>query len=236
MVSCKSILVRTAIFLLFLLATFPAYGQRATVGINVGASSDQFGTLPQVTAADLGLDGQFILFPANKDGSPNIVVGGELRAPADTSDHATEFAIFAGPHFPVRNFTFGFNVQIRKILMPHAEVSGTVLDRFNMELLEIPVVLKYKFGPAKRAYIEAQGQPEFTPRFKAHGPSLSGVPYPNFDYGYTVRGTVGYVVGKWYVKGSYENRIFKFVDNANNRYDIYNWRSNNLTGGIGLIF
>lgn len=237
---CKSTVVhigvRTAIFLVFLLATIPAYSQRGTLGIDVGASSDKFGAQPQTTAPDLGLNALFTLFQANKDGRPNIVLGGELRAPDDTSTHATEFAVFGGPIFPWGNFSIGLNAGIRKILLPHAQVDGTILDRYDMELLELPLILKYKFGPDKRAFIQVQGEPEFTPRFKSSLKSLIGVPHPNFDHAYTVRGSLGYSFGKWYVKGTYETRYFKFLDNQNNPLGLYNWRSNNLTGGVGLNF
>lgn len=238
---CKSIFCRTGLFLLFLLATFPAFGQRGTIGIDAGVTSDKFGAQSQLTAADLGVDGQVTLIHANKDGRPDIVLGGELRIPSDSSTHASEFAVFGGPIFPWGNFSIGLNPGIRKILLPHAEVDGTVLNRYNMELLEVPLVLKYKFGPGKRAFIQAQGAPEFTPRFKAsyapsYNQSQGPPPHPNFDHGYTVRGSVGYIVGKWYVKGTYETRYFEFQQNANNPQGLYNWRSNNISGGVGLVF
>ena len=232
---CKSMLVRTGLILISLLAAVPAFSQRGTVGIDAGVSSDKFGAQPQTSAADLGLNGQFNLRQA-KDGGPNIVLGAELRAPSDTSSHATEYAIFGGPIFPWGNLSIGFNVGIRKILQPHAQIDGTILDRFNLELLETPVVLKYKFGSTRRAFIEAQGEPEYTPHFKSSLKSLVGVPHPNFDHGYTIRGSLGYSFGKWYVKGTYETRYIKFEQNPNNPVGIYNWRSNNITGGVGLNF
>ena len=236
---CKSIFVRTGLFFLFLLAASTAYGQRGTLDIDAGAVSDEFGSQPKVTAAEFGLNGQFALIQANKDGRPSIVLGGELRLPSDTSTHATEFAVFGGPIFPIGNFSIGVNAEVRRIYLPPAQVNGTTLDRFNMGLLELPVILRYKFGPGKRVFVEARGEPEFTPHFSASSStkaSLEGVPHPNFDYGYTVRGTLGYIVGKWYVKGAYETRYFKFIDNQNNPLGLYNWRSNNITGGVGLIF
>jgi hypothetical protein len=232
---CKSILVRTGLFLVFLLATIPAFSQRGTIGIDAGVTSDKFGAQPQATAPDLGLDGKFNLLKA-KDGGPNIVVGAELRVPSDTSAHAIEYAIFGGPIFPWGNLSIGFNVGIRKIVQPHAQLPGIILDRYNLELLETPVVLKYKFGPDKRAFIEAQGGPEFTPHFKSSLKSLSGVPHPDFDHGYTIRGSLGYNLGKWYVKGTYETRYFKFLPDVNNPAGMYNWRSNNISGGVGLNF
>ena len=80
-----------------------------------------------------------------------------------------------------------------------------------------------------------QGAPEFTPRFKKAGSTLQ-LPHPNFDHGYFVRGTVGYSLGKWYVKASYESRYFKFLENPNNPTNLYNWRSNVITGGVGFVF
>jgi len=235
---CKAHLVRMyCFFLLFLLATVPAYCQRGTIGIDAGQVSDKFGALSPITAADLGLNAQFTLIPANKEGRPNIVVGAELNVPTNTSSHATEFAIFGGPLFAIgQNFSAGFNVQIRKILLPSTTVSNVIVNRFDMELVELPIVLKYKFGPGRRAFVQAQGEPEFTPRFRTSLAALSGVPHPNFDYGYTVRGSVGYTFGKWYAKGTYETRYFKFVSNLNNPVNLYNWRSNRILGGVGLNF
>jgi hypothetical protein len=63
------------------------------------------------------------------------------------------------------------------------------------------------------------------------------LPHPSFDHGYTFRGSVGYTFGKWwYVKGSYETRYFKFADNLGNPSSLYNWKSNLITGGVGLRF
>jgi hypothetical protein len=231
----KALLIRTYLFLLFLLAAVPAYCQRGTIGVDVGQVSDKFGALAPITAPDLGLNAQFTVIPA-KDGSPNVVVGGEVRVSSDNAKHATEFAVFGGPLFPWGNFSAGFNVEIRKILLPSATVDNVVLNRFNMELLELPIVLKYKFGPGKRAFVQAQGEPEFTPRFRVSVASLNPVAHPNFDYGYTVRGSLGYIFGKWYAKGSYETRYFKFIANPNNPSNLYNWRSNLITGGVGLVF
>ena len=234
---CKAHLVRTCGFILLLLATVPAYCQRGTIGIEAGQVSDKYGALSALTAADLGLNAQYTLIRANKDGLPNIDIGGELRVPSDTSAHAIEFAIFGGPHFPAgKSFEAGFNVEIRKILTPSTTVNNVVVSRFDMELLELPVVLKYKFGRDRRGFIQVQGNPEFTPRFRTSLKTLAGVPHPNFDYGYTVRGSVGYSFGKWYAKGSYETRYFKFTSNPANPLNLYNWRSDLITGGVGLNF
>jgi len=240
MKACKAHLVRWYRFLLilpvFLLAAVPAFSQRGNFGIDVGQVSDKFGALAPVTAPDFGLNGQITIIQANKDGRPNIVAGGELRLASDTSAHATEFAVFGGPSFPIHNFSVGLNAQVRKILLPTAFVDNTSFQRFDMELLEVPVVLKYKFGHERRAFIQAQGGPEFTPRLRMRNPPPIPVDKPNFDYGYTVRGSVGYTFGKWYAKGTYETRYFKFVQNNNNPQSLYNWRSNLITGGVGLIF
>ena len=237
---CKSILVRTAIFLLFLSATLPAAfaqePQHGNIALDVGQVSDKFGSFSSVTAAEFGLDGQVTLIHANKEGGPNIVAGGELRLPSDTSTHATEFAVYGGAHFPIGNFSVGLDAQVRKIIMPVVAVDGTTIPRFDFEMLELPVVLKYKFGPERRAFIQVQGQPEFTPRLRMSHPPTIPVNKPNFNYGYTIRGIVGYNFGKWYVKGTYEDRVFNFISNQNNPLNIYNWHSTNITGGVGLNF
>jgi len=230
---CKT-LVR--VWLLFVTAV-PAYCQRGTLGIDVGQTSDKFAALSPVTGLEFDIDGQITVIRSNqKSGRPAIVAGGEVRFPTDTGNHAREYAIFGGPQFRVRDFTIGVNAQIRKIVMPTATVDNQVFPRNTMELLELPIVIKYNFGPSKRAFIEAQGAPEFSPRFKHPSTALVALPNPNLDHGYFVRGSAGYVFGKWYVKATYETRYFKFIENAGNPSNLYNWKSNLITGGIGFAF
>jgi hypothetical protein len=230
---CKSHLVRV---LLFLLAAVPAYCQRGTFGVDAGQTSDKFGALPTTTGVELDIDGQLTVIQANqKQGGASIVAGGEIRLPGDTSNHAKEYAVFGGPRFRVRDLTIGVNAQVRKIYLPPSTVNGQFFVRDKMELLELPIVIKYNFGSAKRAFIQAEGAPEFTPRFRSSS-SLVVLPNPNFDHGYFVRGSAGYTFGKWYLKATYENRYFKFVQNAGNPTNLYNWKSNLVTGGVGFAF
>jgi hypothetical protein len=230
---CKTLAVRVCVLLL---AVVPAYCQRGTFGIDVGQTSDKFDTLSAVDGLIVGIDGKIIILKSNpKKGGPNIVAGGEIRLPTDTQNHAKEYAIFGGPEFPWRNWTIGAHAQIRKIYLPPANVDNQVFVRDKMELLEIPVMVKYSFGSAQNMFVQAEGAPEFSPRFRSAG-SLAPLPNPNFDHGYFVRGTVGYIFGKWYAKASYESRYFKFVPNQNNPTNLYNWKSNLISGGIGFTF
>jgi hypothetical protein len=233
----KADLVRKCVFLLFLLARIPAYCQRGTLDLNVGEISDQFGAQPAVTGPALDLNGEVtVKKPSAKNGGPSIVAGGEARLPID-ADHAKEFAIYGGVVFAAHNLSIGVNAEVRKILMPTAYVAGQVLIRDNMELLELPVVIKYKFGPGKRAFLQAQGEPEFTPRFKRSSLNTVPLPNPSFDHGYTVGGSAGFTFGEWwYVKATYETRYFKFAQGFGNPTSLYNWKSNLATGGIGVRF
>ena len=227
-----------AVSLLFLsLATVPAYCQRGTLDLNVGQVSDKFGDQPVVTSAILDVNGEFtVKKPSAKNGGPSIVAGGEIRVPSDAG-HAKEFAVYGGLVFAIHNFSIGVDAEVRKILMPTAFVDGQVLNRDNMELFELPLTIKYKFGPEKRAFIEATGEPEFTPRFKVSPLSRVILPNPNLDHGYALRGSVGYNFGPhWYAKGSYETRYFKFAENVGNPSSLYNWKSNMITGGVGVRF
>ena len=231
---CKTLMVRLC---LFLLAVVPAYCQRGTFGIDVGQTSDKFAGLSSVNGLVFGIDGQLTVIKGNqKQGGPSIVAGGEVRLPTDTANHAREYAVFGGPEFHAHNFTFGVHAQIRKIVLPTATVDNQVFARNSMELLELPIVLKYTFGPDKKAFIQAQGAPEFSPRFHRSSASLVPLPNPNLDHGYFVRGSVGYNFGKWYAKATYENRYFKFTENAGNPTNLYNWRTNLISGGIGFSF
>ena len=234
MTRCQKVLTR---FCLILLAVVPAYCQRGTLGIDVGQTSDKFSNLTPVTGLEVDLEGRLVVLTANpKSGRPAIAAGGEMRFPTDTGNHAREYAIFGGPEFQVRNLTIGFHAQIRKIILPTSTVDNQVFARDSMQLLELPIFVKYKFGPGKKAFIEAQGAPEFSPHFKRNSTSLVSLPNPNLDHGYFVRGSVGYVFGSWYLKATYENRYFKFVENAGNPSNLYNWRSNLISGGIGFAF
>jgi len=231
---CKTLMVRVC---LFLLAAVPAYCQRGTFGIDVGDTSDKFANLPTVNGLAFGIDGQIAVLQSNpKTGRPAIVAGGEVRLPTDTANHAREYAFFGGPEFKVRNFTIGVHAQIRKIVLPTATVDNQVFARDSMELLELPLVIKYRFGSGKKTFIEAQGAPEFSPRYHRSSASLVPLPNPNLDHGYFVRGSVGYDLGKWYAKATYENRYFKFIENAGNPSNLYNWRTNLISGGIGFSF
>ncbi|MFZ0859055.1 MAG: hypothetical protein ABR881_05185 [Candidatus Sulfotelmatobacter sp.] len=234
----KPHLVRTGVFLLFLLVTVPAYCQRGSIDINVGETSDKFDTLAPVTGAALDLNGEVtVKKPSVKNGGPSIVAGGEVRVPSDDTYHAKEFAAFGGVAFQVRsNFSIGVNVQVRKIDLPVATLDNQILVRGNLELVEAPIVLKYKFGPDKRAFVHVQGAPEFTPRYRAPASTLISLPHPNFDHGYTLRGSVGYTFGKLYAQGTYETRYFKFIENPGNPSNLYNWKSNMITAGVGVVF
>lgn len=222
---------------LVLLAVVPAYCQRGTLGIDIGNTSDKFGSLSTVNGLEFGIDGKAAVFQANpKTGRPAIVAGGEIRLPTDTGNHAREYAIFGGPEFNAGNFVFGLHVQIRKIVLPPSTVDNQVFVRDTMELLELPIVIKYKFGPSKRLSIEAQGAPEFSPRFRRPSTQLVALPNPNLDHGYFIRGTLQYTHGYWYAKAVYETRYFSFIENAGNPNSFYNWKSNLMSGGVGFSF
>lgn len=233
MARCKT----QGVLLCFLvLVTIPCHCQRGTFGIDVGQSTDKFGSLSSVSGLVVGIDGEITVLGANKkEGGAAIVAGGEIRLPSDTSNHAKEFAIFGGPAFQYRNVTVEVHAQLRKIYLPAANVENQFFVRSKMELLEIPLVLRYKFGPEKRLFIEAQGAPEFSPRWRSAG-SLTPLPNPSFDHGYFVRGGVGYIFGKAYAKATYESRYFKFGANQNNPNNLYNWRTNAIIGGVGFAF
>lgn len=236
---CKP-LQSAVIFLLFLFTAIPAFCQRGTIDVNAGETSDQFAALPSVNGIVLDLNGEITVKKPNpKKGGPSIVAGGEVRVPGDDTDHAKEFAVFGGLAFQARsNFSIGVNAQIRKLELPAATVENQVFVRGNLEMLQIPIVLKYNFGPSRRAFVHVQGEPEFTPRYLAPKSSLTllSFPHPNFDHGYSVRGSVGYSFGKWFAQGTYETRYLKFITNANNPGSLYNWKSNMITGGLGLVF
>ncbi len=231
---CKTHLVRVC---LFLLASVPAYCQRGTFGIDVGQTSDKFGALTSVSGVEFGIDGQFAVIQASaKQGSPSIVAGGEIRLPSDTANHAREYAIFGGPRFQVRALSIGFNAQVRKIILPTSNVNNQFFSRYNMELLELPLVLKYNFGSDKRAFVEVEGAPEFSPRFKRPSSSQIVLPVPHLDHGYFVRGSAGYNFSRWYAKATYETRYFKFIPDPGNPNGLYNWKSNLISGGVGFSF
>jgi hypothetical protein len=220
------------------LAAVPAYCQRGTLDLNAGETSDKFAALPTVNSAVLDINGDVtVKKPSAKLGGPGIVAGGEVRVPSDNTNHAKEFAVFGGLAFQASsNFSIAVHAQVRKIDLPVATINNQIVVRDNLELLQIPIVLKYKFGPDRRAFVNVQGEPEFTPRYRASKSTLISLPNPNFDHGYTVRGSAGYSFGKLYVQGTYETRYFKFIENGGNPSNLYNWKSNMITGGVGVSF
>jgi len=217
------------------LASVPAYCQRGTFGIDIGQTSDKFDSLSSVSGIRFGIDGQLTVLKGNaKQGGPSLVAGGEIRMANDTANHAREYALFAGPRFKARDLSIGFNAQVRKIVLPTSVVNNQFFARDDMELLELPLVLRYNFLSNKRAWVEVQGAPEFSPRFRRH--SSTTLPNPHLDHGYFVQGSVGYTFGIWYAKATYENRYFKFVPDQGNPNGLYNWKSNLISGGIGFSF
>ena len=229
---CKTHLVRVC---LVVLVSVPAYCQRGTFGIDIGQTSDKFDSLSSVSGLEFAIDGQMTVLKSNaKQGGPSLVAGGEIRLPNDTANHAREYALFAGPRFKARDLSIGFNVQVRKIVLPTSLVNNQFFPRDDMELLELPLVLRYNFLRNKRAWVEVQGAPEFSPRFRRH--SSTTLPNPRLDHGYFVQGSVGYTFGIWYAKATYENRYFKFVPDLGNPNNLYNWKSNLISGGIGFSF
>lgn len=230
---CKTDLVRVC---LFLLVAVPAYCQRGTFGIDVGNSSDSFGSLPSVNGAVVGIDGQMTVLKANaKSGRPEIVAGGEILLPTDIAHEAKEYAVFGGPRFHIRDFSIGFNVQVHRIILPTSNVDNQFFSRYTLNLLETPLVLRYNFGPEKRVFFELTGAPEFTPHYKRSTPAII-LDHPNFDHGYFVRGSVGYKFKNWYAKVNYETRYFRFVADPENPNDLYNWKCNQATAGVGFWF
>ena len=239
----KTLIVRIYLLILMamvLAATIPAYsqGQRGTIGIDFGQTSDKFGGLARSTAAIGDVNGELVVLQGKeKEGSPSVVAGGEIRFPSDTSNHANEFAIFGGVKFRFSSsFSAGFHVQVHKLLVPSSTAENQIFNRNNMELLEVPLILEYKFGPSKHIFVQAQGAPEFRPRWRTSKAGPTGLPDPSFDHAYFVRGSLGYIFGKWYARGTYETRFFKFAPGPGNPSGLYNWRTDMITGGVGLVF
>lgn len=225
-------------FALFLLAAVPAYCQRGTIGLDFGQTSDKSGGLSAVSGGVGNFEGEVVILQGGqKKDWPQLVAGGEIRFPADTNTHANEYAIYGGPMFRFGSrFSAGFRGEIRKILVPPATLNGVAFSRLDFKLLELPFVAEYKFNTAPRhAFLQAQISPEFTPHYKSPVANYS-LPNPNFDHGYDIRGTAGYVFGRWYAKATYETRYFKFEPTLGNPGQIYNWRTNVVMGGVGFVF
>jgi len=223
---------------LLLLATVPAYCQRGTFGLDFGQTADKFGGLASVSDAVGNFEGEVVILQGGqKRDWPQLVAGGEIRFPSDTNQHADEFAIYGGPMFRFgSHFSAGFHAQIRKIDLPASNLNGVTFDRLNFKLLELPFVAEYRFSTAPRhAFLRAEVSPEFTPHYKSHVPNYP-LPNPNFDHGYDIRGSAGYVFGRWYAKATYQTRYFKFEPTLGNPNQIYKWRTNVIMGGVGIVF
>jgi hypothetical protein len=234
---CKTCFILICLFVLFVASVSCFAQQRNTFGLELGETSDKFGTLPFVSGALVGVEGEGILMPGNrKQQSPNIVVGGEIRYPTDAANHASEFAGYGGPIFQFGDhFYAGFHVQIRKFLMPTGQLPNQSFNRYNMLVLELPAVLEYHFWTDNRAFLQAQVQPEFSPHFTRPA-SSTPFPHPILDHAYTIRASAGYNFGKYYLKGTYETRYFKFSPGVANPNFLANWRTDAFTGGVGFVF
>ena len=227
-----------AVCVCLLLLAIPAYCQHGDISINIAATSDKFGDLARTTAAEAILDGQIAAYHTkDKEHGPTVMVGGEVRFPFNTTNHSTEFAVFGGPMFRfTSNFTLGVHAQFRELFLPSSIISGIEFNRYNMRLFELPLVAEYNFGPDKRAFVQAQALPEFTPHWKNPSSGPPPYPHPSFDHGYTLRAVAGYNFGKFFAKAMYETRYFKFEPTYPNPNGLYNWRTDVVSGGIGVTF
>jgi len=226
---------------LFFLAALPAFGQRGNLEVDLGETTDSFAALPKTTSPLVDFNGEAAILKSNpKTGRPAIVGGGEVFLPTDTAGHAREFAVYGGVNFQFGNLTVAVDGQIRKIYTPTAFEDNQYFARDKMELIETPLVLRYKFASQKNWlknwFAEAKGAPEYHPRFHEASGSLVSLPNPNFDHGYFIQASVGRTFGNWYAKASYETRYFKFIENQNNPNNLYNWKTNAVTGGVGIVF
>lgn len=242
-----------------LLAAFSAYAQQpaptpelapeepaGSIGIDVGVITDRFGPLPSATTAVGIVSGQGAVYQGNRKAqSPDIVVGGEVILPVGTAQHADEFAGFVGPMFHfTEQFTVGFHAQVRKLDLPNSTIENlpnSVINnqtfiRNNMLLLELPLVLNYKFLTDRKAFVEAQIAPEFSPHFTNSSAGPSPFPHPGLDHGYSLRGIAGYNFDRFYVRATYENRYFKFSPGLGNPSFLYNWKTTFATVGVGVTF
>lgn len=240
------------IFGFLFLTVFSAYAQQpaplpeseveeqyGNLGIDAGVISDQFGTTPSSTTGVGIISGQGAIIQGNqKAQSPDIVLGGEVVLPTGTATHANEFAAFGGPMFHFTNqLVAGFHVQIRKIDPPNGTLpSGQAFIRNDMLLLELPLVINYRFLEDKKAFVEGQIWPEFSPHFSNGSSGPSPFPHPSLDHGYTIRGIVGYKFEKFYIRGTYENRYIKFSPGLGNPFFLYNWKTSYATVGVGITF
>ncbi len=240
---CKTGLVRassfffTAIFVASL-AALPAFAQRGTIAINGGETADRFGGQSRSTGAVAALDGELLVYKSSdRDRGADIAIGGEVRFPQDSNNHASEQAIFGGPAFHFgKHFSAGVHVQIHRLVLPPSFGGGQVFNRDRLEMVEVPGFLQYKFGPDNHFFVRAEGGPEFTPHFKNPPSGAEPFVHPQLDHGYFVRGTLGYNFGRWFVKGTVQTRYFKFNPNVGNPDQVYNWRSDFVTAGVGLNF
>jgi hypothetical protein len=238
MTRCKTLaLTLAAVFSASLV--YAQTGERGFIGLEAGQTSDRFGGIAPVKGFLGGVEGEVVVINgvSRKEGLPNILLGGEIRFPSETSQHASEFSAFVGPQFRAGgHFSIGFHVQLHKLFVPPGQLEGVTFNRDKMLLLELPVVLEFKSAATHGLFFQLQGSPEFSPRLKSNVAGPPAHPKPTFDYGYTARASLGYILGRWYAKATYQRRNLRFKDTLGNPLDLYNWRSDQITGGFGLTF
>jgi hypothetical protein len=242
MTRCKTQRVYVCLLILgAVIAALPAFGQdgdRGFIGLEAGQTSDKFGGLAPVKGPMGGVEGEWIVIKGTeKNATPNIILGGEIRFPSDTSQHASEFAAYLGPHFRAgSHWTIGFNAQVRKLYVPPGQLQGATFNRDKMLIFEIPFVLEYRFGALRHAFVQLQASPEFSGRLNSTVSQPSPLPKPSFDLGYSGRVSAGYIFGKWYAKATYQSRYLKFQQGLGNPLDLYTWHADQITGGVGIVF
>lgn len=242
MTRCKTQRVYVCLLILSaVIVTIPAFGQvgdRGFIGLEAGQTSDKFGGLAPVKGPMGGVEGEFILLKGTeKNATPNVVVGGEIRFPSDTTKHASEFAAYAGPHFRAgSHWSIGFNAQVRRLYVPPGELEGGTFNRDKMLIFEIPFFAEYRFGALRHAFVQLQASPEFSGRLSSTVSQPSPLPKPLFDLGYSGRVSAGYIFGKWYAKATYQSRYLKFHQGLGNPLDLYTWHADQITGGVGIVF
>jgi|HubBroStandDraft_2_1064218.scaffolds.fasta_scaffold44762_2 hypothetical protein len=243
--SSRVFLTISALLFAAIALSIPARAQqRGYIAANFGATADRFGGQSRETGAVGAVDGEVIVWKTSDlTHGVDIVGGGELRWPEDGTQHATEQSVYGGFAFHFgQHLTAGIHLQIHRLVPPPSYASGpvtnggVVFNRDHMELFETPIFVQYKFGPSSRFFARVEGTPEFSPRFHKSPDGAPPFDNPNLDHGYAVRGILGYNFGRWFVKGTYQTRYFRFETNANNPDDVYNWRTDFVTGGVGLNF
>lgn len=174
----------------------------------------------------------------------NFYVGGDLTVPF-SNDAAKGGSLIVGglgqANYRFRSFTIGSGLDLHSYTFASDSTGGA--SRPNQLLVSVPVVAKYSFGPAGRAFVQGGGAITVTSiASNVVTDSLGNSTVvstakldlsPSHTSG-DIRASAGYMFGRLGLRASYINRdaYFNASSNPTAYKSFYDFHQNSFTGGL----